>query len=81
MFFNDQFSNLVRAKETGFDTIFRMADSVGDLYETKDYSDRVYGVGYCLEKSCIQPTKSMQLEDYERALSDTQKYWEKLECH
>ena len=39
--------------ETGFDTIFRMADSVGNLYETKDYSDRVYGAGSCLEKSCI----------------------------
>ena len=53
VFSYDQFCNLVSANETGFDTIFRMADSVGNLYETKDYSDRVYGAGNRLEKSCI----------------------------
>ena len=49
----DQFSNLVSAKESGFETIFRSTDIVGNLYETKDCSDRIYGAGSCLEKSCI----------------------------
>ena len=49
----DQFSNLVSAKESGFETIFRSADIVGNLYETKDCSDRIYGAGSRLEKSCI----------------------------
>ena len=49
----DQFSNLVSAKESGFETIFRSVDIVGNLYETKDCSDRIYGAGSRLEKSCI----------------------------
>ena len=49
----DQFSNLVSAKESGFETIFRSADIVGNLYETKDCSDRIYGAGSRLEKSGI----------------------------
>jgi hypothetical protein len=49
----DQFSNLVSAKESGFETIFRSTDIVGNLYETKDCSDRIYGAGSRLEKSCI----------------------------
>ena len=49
----DQFSNLVSAKESGFETIFRSADIVGNLYETKDCSDCIYGAGSRLEKSCI----------------------------
>ena len=53
MYSYDQFSNLVSAKESGFETIFRSADIVGNLYETKDCSDRIYGAGSRLEKSCI----------------------------
>ena len=53
MYSYDQFSNLVSAKESGFETIFRSTDIVGNLYETKDCSDRIYGAGSCLEKSCI----------------------------
>ena len=53
MYSYDQFSNLVSAKESGFETIFRSTDIVGNLYETKDCSDRIYGAGSRLEKSCI----------------------------
>ena len=53
MFSYDQFSSLVRAEEPGFETIFRETDSVGNLYETPDKSDRVYGAGSRLEKSGI----------------------------
>lgn len=35
MYSYDQFSNLVGAKESGFETIFRSIDIVGNLYETK----------------------------------------------
>ena len=49
----DQFSNLVSAKETGFSTLFRMTDMVGNLYETGDNSDRIYGKGSRLEQSGI----------------------------
>ena len=45
MFSYDQFSNLVRAEESGVETIFRETDSVGNLYETPDKSNRVYGAG------------------------------------
>ncbi|MBD5465426.1 MAG: hypothetical protein HDR22_06355 [Lachnospiraceae bacterium] len=53
MFSYDQFSNLVCAKESGFETIFRTTDCVGNLYETQDNSDRIYGAGSRLEKSGI----------------------------
>ena len=53
MYSYDRFSNLVSAKESGFETIFRSVDIVGNLYETKDCSDRIYGAGSRLEKSCI----------------------------
>ncbi len=49
----DQFSNLVCAKESGFETIFRTTDCVGNLYETQDNSDRIYGAGSRLERSGI----------------------------
>lgn len=49
----DQFSNLVSAKETGFATLFRMTDMVGNLYESRDNSDRIYGKGSRLEQSGI----------------------------
>ncbi|MBD5465423.1 MAG: hypothetical protein HDR22_06340 [Lachnospiraceae bacterium] len=53
VFSYDQFSNLVCAKESGFETIFRTTDCVGNLYETQDNSDRIYGAGSRLEKSGI----------------------------
>ncbi|MDE6231916.1 MAG: AHH domain-containing protein, partial [Lachnospiraceae bacterium] len=53
VFSYDEFSNLVCAKESGFDTIFRTTDIVGNLYETRDNSDRIYGVGSRLEQSGI----------------------------
>ncbi|WP_310602694.1 RHS repeat-associated core domain-containing protein [Anaerosporobacter sp.] len=53
LFSYDQFSNLVCAKESGFESIFRMTDSVGNLYESQDNSDRIYGAGSRLEKSGI----------------------------
>ena len=53
MFSYDQFSNLVSAKESGFETIFRATDAVGNLYETQDQSDRVYGPGSRLERSGV----------------------------
>lgn len=53
MFTYNQFSNLVCATETGFETIFRTPDMVGNFYETKDKSDRIYGAGSRLEKSGI----------------------------
>lgn len=50
IFSYDQFSSLVRVEEPGFETIFRETDSVGNLYETPDKSDHVYGAGSRLEK-------------------------------
>lgn len=49
----DEFSNLVCARESGFDTIFRATDIVGNLYGTQDNSDRNYGRGGHLEQSGI----------------------------
>ena len=49
----DQFSNLVSARESGFETIFRTTDEVGNLFETQDNSDRIYGGGSRLEQSGI----------------------------
>lgn len=41
------------ARERGFETIFRTMDAVGNLYETRDCSDRIYGAGSRLEQSGI----------------------------
>ncbi|RTQ92861.1 DUF6531 domain-containing protein [Lysinibacillus telephonicus] len=42
----DEFSNLVWSNQGGqFDFLYRSVDDVGNLYETKDKSDRVYGAG------------------------------------
>ena len=49
----DEFSNLVSARESGLDTIFRTTDHVGNLYTTQDKSDRIYGAGSRLEQSSI----------------------------
>lgn len=53
VFSYDQFSNLVSAKESGVEAIFRTMDCVGNLYETSDQSDRIYGAGSRLERSVI----------------------------
>ena len=53
IFSYDQFSNLVSARESGFETIFRTTDTVGNLFETQDNSDRIYGGGSRLEQSGI----------------------------
>lgn len=53
IFSYDQFSNLVSARESGFETIFRTTDTVGNLFETQDNSDRIYGGGNRLEQSGI----------------------------
>ena len=53
VFSYDQFSNLICAEEPGFKTIFRTTDSVGNLYGTRDNSDRIYGAGSRLEQSGI----------------------------
>ncbi|MEK4171428.1 RHS repeat-associated core domain-containing protein [Lysinibacillus sp. FSL L8-0312] len=42
----DEFSNLVWSNQGGqFDFLHRSVDDVGNLYETKEKTDRVYGVG------------------------------------
>ena len=42
----DEFSNLVWSNEGGqFDFLHRSVDDVGNLYETKEKTDRVYGAG------------------------------------
>jgi len=53
VFSYDQFSNLVSAKESGLEAIFRTTDCAGNLYETSDQSDRIYGAGSRLEQSVI----------------------------
>ncbi|MDE6233412.1 MAG: RHS repeat-associated core domain-containing protein, partial [Lachnospiraceae bacterium] len=59
VFSYDEFSNLVCARESGFDTIFRMTDNVGNIYETQDNSDRIYGEGSRLEQSGINLKEKM----------------------
>ncbi|XAV02841.1 hypothetical protein MKY04_12220 [Lysinibacillus telephonicus] len=42
----DEFSNLVWSNQGGqFDFLYRSVDEVGNLYETREKSDRVYGPG------------------------------------
>ncbi len=42
----DEFSNLVWSNQGGqFDFLHRSVDDVGNLYETKEKTDRVYGAG------------------------------------
>lgn len=53
MYSYDELGNLVSAKESDFGTLFRITDSVGNLYETQDNTDRIYGAGSRLEKSGI----------------------------
>ena len=53
IFSYDQFSNLVSARESGFETIFRTTDTVGNLFETQDNSDRILWGGSRLEQSGI----------------------------
>ena len=49
----DRFSNLVSAKDTRILSVFRTFDEVGNVYETEDRSDRIYGAGSRLEMSGI----------------------------
>ena len=59
----DELNNLVgssaRASTTPFADIHRNSDELGNLYESKDNSDRVYGVGSRLEKSGVD-TKQLK---------------------
>ncbi|OXS70189.1 hypothetical protein B1B04_18655 [Lysinibacillus sp. KCTC 33748] len=42
----DEFSNLIWSNQGGqFDFLYRSVDDVGNLYETKEKTDRVYGAG------------------------------------
>ena len=48
----DEFSNLVWSNQSGqFDFLHRNVDDVGNLYETKEKTDRVYGAGSRLLKT------------------------------
>ena len=49
----DRFSNLISAKGTEILSCFRMFDEAGNVYETEDKSDRIYGAGSRLETSGI----------------------------
>ncbi len=53
VFSYDQFSNLVSAKESGVEAVFRTMDCAGNLYETADQRDCIYGAGSRLERSVI----------------------------
>ncbi|MCL1989458.1 MAG: DUF6531 domain-containing protein [Defluviitaleaceae bacterium] len=47
----DRFLNLVGAEYGYEDKLYRWTDEVGNLYQTKDKSDRIYGKGSRLEQS------------------------------
>ena len=49
----DRFSNLISAKGTEILSCFRMFDEAGNVYETEDKSDRIYGAGNRMETSRI----------------------------
>ena len=49
----DEFSNLVKADYGFNDILYRETDEVGNLYETADKSDRIYGKGSRLEQSGV----------------------------
>jgi RHS repeat-associated protein len=50
----DALSNLVRAEHSRIgDILHRSVDDVGNLYETRDRTDRIYGAGSRLEKSKV----------------------------
>lgn len=49
----DSFGHLTGSKINQFEELFRTTDEVGNLYEKKDRSDRVYGAGSRLEQSRI----------------------------
>lgn len=51
------------ARESGFDTVFRTSDAIGNLYETQDKSDRIYGAGSRLEQSVIDLKERWLLAD------------------
>ncbi|MGN6714479.1 DUF6531 domain-containing protein [Anaerocolumna jejuensis] len=49
----DLFGHLAGSKANQFEELFRTTDEVGNLYERKDRSDRIYGAGSQLEQSGI----------------------------
>ncbi|MDR0295199.1 MAG: hypothetical protein LBH91_03275, partial [Prevotellaceae bacterium] len=50
----DAFSNLMSSEYSHkHDYVYSSVDSVGNLYETKDRIDRIYGAGSRLEKSKV----------------------------
>ena len=49
----DEFANLVKARYDFEDIIHRQTDEVGNLYESEDKSDRIYGKGSRLEQSQV----------------------------
>ena len=49
----DEFSNLVKAEYGYRDILHRESDKVGNIYETDDKSDRIYGKGSRLEQSGV----------------------------
>jgi len=60
----DEFSNLVSASyadNNRFTSIFRTADDVGNIYETADKSDRVYGEGSRLMKSNLHKPEYLDI--------------------
>ena len=46
----DEFRNLAWSRDNRFSFIYRSVDEVGNLYETENKSDRVYGAGSRLEQ-------------------------------
>lgn len=57
----NEFSDLIRSQEAGFGFLHRNVDEVGNLYETEDKSDRIYGEGSRLLQSKVD-TKELRNE-------------------
>lgn len=56
----DEFSNLVWSRdEKTWKFLYRSVDEVGNIYETKDNSDRIYGAGSRLERAHVD-TKELR---------------------
>jgi RHS repeat-associated protein len=55
----DEFSNLVSSRDDCWQYLYRSADEAGNIYETDDMSDRIYGAGSRLEMSGVN-TKELQ---------------------
>lgn len=57
----NEFSDLIQSQNTDFSFLHREVDEVGNLYETKDKSDRIYGEGSRLLQSKVD-TKELRNE-------------------